>query len=425
MPNKTLIPAFQANVGDWKYYLCVMKYAEVANQIRFAYELGGNTELNTMIQRGITERTGEIREYLLNNEHRFLGALIVAVHGGDPDYTPFSLDLEDTPLAGTDRTFGILELHGSQQYFALDGQHRLRAIKDAILQKPELGSEEIPVILVAHFETEEGRERTRRLFTNINRNAKTTSTAENIALDEDDGFAILTRQLVRQHSFLSTPGAIRIVTKKGDTGELKLAGKSIPKTEPKAWTTLHLLYEISKRLGFDLGGGFSDPAKRPDDKELEDGYSVISSRLDDLLKACGNVLGLMKGSQSMREVRAPVGDEGRGHALMRPVIQEVVCDVLRSICLSGKLTWKDAMNRLSNLSWKIEDAPWLSVYNPDGSKMITAKENKELLKALLLCHLAPASKQAIAKARREFHTVRQARYPISAEQLEENLDFGD
>ena len=29
MSNKTYIPAFEAAVGDWKYYICKMKYAEV------------------------------------------------------------------------------------------------------------------------------------------------------------------------------------------------------------------------------------------------------------------------------------------------------------------------------------------------------------------------------------------------------------
>lgn len=70
MSNKTFIPAFKAKVGDWQYYICIMKYAEVARQVAFAYELGSNTDLETMIQRGISERTKEITEYLLKSEHR-------------------------------------------------------------------------------------------------------------------------------------------------------------------------------------------------------------------------------------------------------------------------------------------------------------------------------------------------------------------
>lgn len=53
MANKTFIPALRAHVGDWEYYICTMKYAEVKKQVSFAYELGNNQDLNSMIQRGI------------------------------------------------------------------------------------------------------------------------------------------------------------------------------------------------------------------------------------------------------------------------------------------------------------------------------------------------------------------------------------
>jgi DNA sulfur modification protein DndB len=194
MSNKTFIPAFRAKVGDWQYYICIMKYAEVARQVQFAYELGGNAELGNLIQRGITARTKEITDYLLKSEHRFLGSLIIAAWGGDPSYQDITMEDPDGLLKGIDKSFGILTFDGTQSYFALDGQHRLKAIKDALKKKPELGLEDICVLLVSHFDTEDGRVKTRRLFTNINRNAKITSAAENIALDEDYGISIITRQ---------------------------------------------------------------------------------------------------------------------------------------------------------------------------------------------------------------------------------------
>ena len=64
MANKTFIPALEARVGDWKYYICMMKYAEVARQVSFAHELGGNRDLGSMIQRGIGDRTKDIVSYL-------------------------------------------------------------------------------------------------------------------------------------------------------------------------------------------------------------------------------------------------------------------------------------------------------------------------------------------------------------------------
>ncbi len=171
--TKTLIPAFEAKVGDWEYFICIMKYAEVANNVHFAHEIKANEDYSTIVQRGLSDRAAAIKEYLLKSEHRFLGAIIVAVYGGNPNYIPVSMEDPDGMLSGLDRQFGVLTFDGSQSYFALDGQHRLKAIKDAVRQKPELGADDIAVIVVSHFETAEGNRRTRRLFTNINRNPKT------------------------------------------------------------------------------------------------------------------------------------------------------------------------------------------------------------------------------------------------------------
>src|SRR4051812_48199449 len=102
MSNKTFIPAFQCAVGDWKYYICMMKYGEVARQVAFAYELGGNNELGQLIQRGLSARTKGITEYLMKSKHRFLGGIVVAAWGGEPQYTSLSMDDPEGMLAGLD-----------------------------------------------------------------------------------------------------------------------------------------------------------------------------------------------------------------------------------------------------------------------------------------------------------------------------------
>jgi DNA sulfur modification protein DndB len=128
MSNKTFIPAFQCLVGDWKYYICMMKYGEVSRQVQFAYELGGNQQLGQLIQRGISNRTTGITDYLVKSQHRFLGGIVVAAWGGAPQYTELKMDDPEGMLSGLDSEFGVLTFDGTQQYFVLDGQHRLRAI---------------------------------------------------------------------------------------------------------------------------------------------------------------------------------------------------------------------------------------------------------------------------------------------------------
>lgn len=423
MPSKTFVPAFKAHVGEWEYYLCLMSYAQVAREISFAYELGVNKDLGSMIQRGIGVRTSDIREYLLNNDRRFLGALIVAVWGGEPDYIPLQMADNDEQgvLAGVDREFGVLTFDGTHQFFALDGQHRLRAIKDAVKKKPELGAEDIGVIVVPHFNTDEGKQLTRRLFTNINRNAVKTSKQEDIALDEDDGFAITTRRLLDDHPFVGVEGTVQVFSKQGSEGELTLAQRSINQSQ-SAWSTISLLYDMVQNLGWDLDGTMHRLRERATDAVLDQSYQTLAIRLAQLLAACGDLASKYTGSGSGKELRAPKGHENDGHAFMRPVVQVAVVRAVRHVVQQGLLTWDEALARLSALDWKISSAPFNAVwqFTPDAKtqgKMIAGKDNTNLLFDLLVVHLAPTSKAQVERALRGYRQLRGTKYPITTDTL--------
>lgn len=427
MPSKTFVPAFKAHVGEWEYYLCLMSYAQVAREINFAYELGVNKDLGSMIQRGIGVRTEEITEYLIKNERRFLGALVVAAWGGQPEYLPLQMADSDEQgvLAGVDRDFGVLTFDGTHQFFALDGQHRLRAIKDAVKRKPELGAEDIGVIVVPHFDDVEGRQLTRRLFTNINRNALKTTKQEDIALDEDDGFAILTRRLLDEHPFLGRDGVVQVFSKRGEDGELKLATRQVP-VGGSAWTTIGVLYDLARDLGYDLDGSMHRLTERATDEVLDQSYLVLSQRLTELLHACGEVVARYDSAPSGKDLRAPKGHENDGHAFMRPVVQVAVVRAIRHTVQQGLLTWDQALDKLRLLDWRISQAPFLAVwqFTPEvraQGKMMTAKDNTTLLFDLLVAHLAPTSKAQIDRALRSYRQLRGSRYPVTVEELSASL----
>ncbi len=398
-----------------------MKYGEVARQVNFAYELGANAELGQLVQRGISARTSGITDYLLKSKHRFLGGLVIAVWGGEPIYTPLSIEDPEGMLKGLDREFGVLTFDGTQAYFALDGQHRLRAIKDAIRQNPDLGKEDICALIVTHYDSPDGRLRTRRLFSNINRNAKQTAAAENIALDEDDGFAILTRRMLEDHGFLRTNGRVRVILSVTEDGGIKLASGSVPKTDKMALTTFTVLYDMLQYLGYDFPGVMRSRSVRPSDDILEESYRSLTYRVDDMLKYCGDIRVRLEAAASARELRAPKNAEEKGHPFMRPVVQKAVARVVFEIMKQERLGWGEIMERLAALEWKMEAAPWEAVFSVDGAKMLTGKENTELLCELLHVHIAPTSMQAIKRARKSFKDVRNKQYPVSEEDLGINL----
>jgi len=422
MANKTLIPAFQAEVGDWKYYICHMSYGQVAREVHFAHELAGNKELDQLIQRGLSDRTKDITHYLINSPHRFLGALIVAAWGGEPHYTPVEITDSDSLTEGLDKGFGVLTFDGTQQYFALDGQHRLKAIKEAVSKNQNLLTEDICVIMVSHFDTEEGRKRTRRLFTNINKNAKVTSGAENIVLDEDDGIAILTRRLIQEHEFLKQEGRVRVIIGQDDKGKLKIAGKSVPKTDKFAITSIMTLYNILKGLAFDQPKEIRDEKARPSNDLLDASYEILSARVDDLLMNCGGIKDRLLQCDTVRDIRAPKDREGMGHPFMRPIVQEALTEAV-ALCVGsqGLINWNGAMKKISELDWKLDAAPWTAIWSKGSNKILSGKDFSRILVDLLICSIAPPSKQFVKEARRNYKNLREHDYPQSAEALYENI----
>lgn len=201
------VPALKAKMGDWEYYVTAMKLVKIAKECQLAEEIHANRDLDDMIQREISSRVRkEMVPYLLHEPQRFYGALVVAVYGGEPEFSPVRVsehELLNDRDGETGYGFGLLRFDGSQIYYALDGQHRLKSIQLAVQENPDLRQEEITVIILKHETTREGLQRTRRLFSTLNRRAKPTSKGVNIAIDEDDAVAILSRRLVKESTVLS------------------------------------------------------------------------------------------------------------------------------------------------------------------------------------------------------------------------------
>ena len=114
--------------------------------------------------------------------------------------------------------------------------------------------------------------------------------------------------------------------------------------------------------------------------------------------------------------------EGEGHPFMRPVIQKAVARVVGEIVQQKVLTWKEVMGRLEKLDWRLSSAPWIAVFSPSAGKMIGGKENVDVLCQMLHAHLAPASMQAIKRARKAYRDIRNEQYPLSDEVLSVNLE---
>ena len=212
-----LFPSIQGTLGTWKFYSTKMTAQDLASQVKFASEVWDAKALDHWIQRALNDSRakGDIARYLARHEDHFFNSIVIAAIDGNPRFFP--VEFTDDPqfaILADDRmnsAFGVLRFDGSQKYYALDGQHRLKAIKALIDDEadveapPHFGEEEFSVILVVQSDEsrEEFLQKYRRLFSHLNRYAKPMDRATTIIMEEDDVFAICTRRLIQEHSFFS------------------------------------------------------------------------------------------------------------------------------------------------------------------------------------------------------------------------------
>lgn len=229
------VPAIRAQIGTWVYYVSTLSFKQVDENVkRIDDELHKSVLLREMLQRSITDNYKSIARYIKSQDERFFNALILAVYDGEPRWHEIRLESED----GEDEYFGIgvLELSGDEKIFPVDGQHRVEGIKQVVSESNEYNGEKVPVIFIGHKKDSEGMQRSRRLFSTLNRYAKPVSMRDIIALDEDDVIAIASRELIDNHPLFFGE---RILDSKT---------KAIPDNNATAFTTIITFYECNRYL---------------------------------------------------------------------------------------------------------------------------------------------------------------------------------
>ena len=228
------IPAVRAQMGIWIYYVSAMSFGDINEYVKpIDDELHNSKLLREMIQRSITDNYREIANYLLNQDERFFNALVLAVYNGSPSWNAIRIENEE----GDDNyDLGLLSLDDRVKIFPVDGQHRVAGIKEAIKVNPKLTTEKVPVIFLSHSTDDIGMQRTRRLFSTLNRYAKPVSLRDIIALDEDDVVAIVSRNIIDQGNVFT------------DKQILDSKTKAIPDSNRYALTSIITFYECNKEL---------------------------------------------------------------------------------------------------------------------------------------------------------------------------------
>ena len=384
MPNT--VPAMRGRLGDTDYYILSMKAQEIVDKVKIPKEMKEweDESVEERYQREINYNRvrSQIAPYLANDNSRFFGALIVAAmnFGDSVSFEPLA-EVTTKGLPGLYRAaaanMGFLTFTGGETLVPLDGQHRLKAIQFAITavdekSRPidiapctELAQEDVTVILVAYEP-----KKARKIFTKVNRYAKTTTTGQNYITDDDDVLAVLTREVAN--------GLIG--------GRLAKFTSNTLRPKDAEFTTLAIVYncneEIIKRT---FPEGKLDKTHLPDSTKQR----LFRKKVMEVWKA---VLEGIEAFADALDDRDETGDANRrkireNNLLGKPVAQE--CLVRAFVRLTGaptNMSAEDACKRLNRLPWSMTEEnleKWQRVLWNGGrdGKIIT--KNRKLATALI------------------------------------------
>jgi len=376
--GELFVPALRAAFGDWIYYSCVMPLGELAARVSYAEDIHEDKALSGLIQRSLEgTRATHISEYLEKTEQRFFNSLVVATYGERPKWLEvgnFNEKSDDRILERIDPqerdVFGYLALSGREKIFAVDGQHRLAGVKRAVSQGIDFGAERISVLFVAHNEA--NRQRTRRLFTTLNKTARPVDKLDIISLDEDDSMAIITRRLVENHIWFKSP-------KIAVTPSLSLAA-----TNRSALTNIANLYDVLKLAFKFKEGKKADRALRfyrPTDKKLSELESYAVDYFTALQDAFPPVKELFRAKEAGPVTQKYRGPHG-GHLLFRPAGLQVFTQVAVEYAAKHHCSLAEAVGALKDIPTNLAARPYRDVlWDPTKKTMIS--KGKPLAKDLL------------------------------------------
>ena len=319
----------------------------------------------------------EMVPYVIDDPDRFFGSLIIDVFSGFEDivYESAAEAIPGLPAAYRVpmKDMGFLTLPGKERLIALDGQHRLLALKIAIkgfmgvpagvkmtaaINKlephPELANEEISVIFVKHTDTQ----KIRKIFNKINKYAKQTSRGDNIITSDDDVYAVISRRLITDGEPLASINGIDLVNWKSNT--LSLRSKQL--------TTLSALYTIAETLLKDYR--YSTKVL-PGENELQNAYEEVAEFWEALLN---NLDAFQEYIQLTRQDKT-ISAMRENNLLLKPVTQMALAHVAR-MAKQKELSWEEIVDKLNCISWSFDNELWfnLLVIGSANKKMITGKE---------------------------------------------------
>ena len=240
----------------------------------------------------------------------------------------------------------------------------MEGIREALSRTRTLKDEELTVLFVAHHKTDLGRERTRRLFTTLNKYAKPVSAAELIALNDDDSFAIVTRRLIDSYTGLGAEFVPLAPT------------ANIPVGDRSSITTVIALYELVRTVSLKAGGHERRALESgpPNRQRVDELYDVVTSFFDALKRRVPEFRRVCASSPH-KHLASKYRTKNGGHLLFRPAGLQAFARASRVMTDRGQKL-ESAVSVLAKAPLRLTDQPWVGVLWNSSTKTMIVKYKK-------------------------------------------------
>ena len=445
--------AARAKMGDTDSYITSVSLKWVAANVHYARDLpifksyisddNNRISINDTTLQYLQQREPDhsrqlpMATYLATRKYHKFGALILVAYkdwvydknsdnwGVDGRALEPSLSLEsmDSHMCWVDLDIG------DTKYFALDGQHRLMAIKglrdlldgrleakskdgtsrpkkavtsDEIeeyyrqngldidnfqgLLDERMGIEIIPAVQYGDT-LEEATSRLRNIFVDVNETAKRLEKGELALLDENYGFRIVARTILTKHELFGAGSVPRVNTKTNNVTETS-----------DDYTTLTTIVEISKKYlqWFDEFESLAKPIfnnkefgyLRPEDEIIENSLEKLQKYFD-ALKSIPSHKDMVQGA-SVRDLRSRGGND---NILFWPIAQMALAEALGELHIEKGESLTDLVGTIAeheakgDLRLRSKTAPWFGILCDPIKETLSRKKHSQLLCARMFFYL--------------------------------------
>lgn len=322
-------PVIRGLQANQVYYVAMWTYGMMSKVAIF-----DDSELESFdrIQRTLnTSRIPDIKDYILGNRDSYVFSALTASIDKNVSFTPIS----------PDSNIGQLKVSLQSKFVINDGQHRHRAIIEAMKDDATLAEETIAVVFFVNTSTE----RSQQMFADLNGKGVKTGKAINQLFDHQSYFSNLGRDLVKSNN---------IFRKTTEYQKTSLARRS------------KKLFTYSNILGAnaELMKGAATT------KDLAADLLVCSEFWESTSKNFPEWKYVAEDSMSASDVRdesiAPSG-----------VVMHAIGRIGNDLLISHRSNWKSYIAKLSKVNWNRSNPEW------EGRVLIQNKISKSSTSILL------------------------------------------